>query len=148
MIYSGTLLTILIEVNIAFLRIYAELLLIHCITWWLLLIHLDEDPLLIKPYKFNSIHRELNLRYCYCFHWDLFEYDLLPSLVVMISHGKVELILFLKYLVPKYPILFSINEFAVMSLRHSICPKLVYCPDMLMNSNLVTFLGLKVSSFF
>jgi hypothetical protein len=40
------------------------------------------------------------------------------------------------------------RELAVMSLRHSICPKLVSCPDMLMKSSLVTLRGLRVSSFF
>ena len=43
---------------------------------------------------------------------------------------------------------FSMRELAVMSLRHSICPKLVSWPDMLMKSSLVTLRGLRVSSFF
>lgn len=51
-------------------------------------------------------------------------------------------------LIPKYPIRFSISELAVINFRHSICPKLVSWPDMLMNSSLVTFLGRKASSFF
>ena len=51
-------------------------------------------------------------------------------------------------LIPKYPIRFSMRELAVMSLRHSICPKLVSWPDMLMNSNLVTLRGRSASSFF
>lgn len=43
--------------------------------------------------------------------------------------------------VPRYPILFSIRELAVIRLRHSIWPKLVSWPDMLMKRSLVTFLG-------
>jgi hypothetical protein len=49
---------------------------------------------------------------------------------------------------PKYPIRFSMRVVPVISFRHSIWPKLVYWPDMLMKSNLVTFLGRNASSFF
>jgi hypothetical protein len=51
----------------------------------------------------------------------------------------------IKLNLPKYPIRFSIRELLEISLRHSICPKLVSWPDMLIKSSLVTLRGLRVS---
>ena len=55
---------------------------------------------------------------------------------------------YLIHFIPRYPMRFSIRELAVISFRHSICPKFVSCPDMLMNSSLVTLRGRRASSFF
>ena len=48
---------------------------------------------------------------------------------------------------PRYPILFSMKVWALISLRHSICPKSVSCPIMLMKRSLVTLRSLRFSSF-
>lgn len=52
------------------------------------------------------------------------------------------------YVNPRYPILFSVKDYADMSLRHSICPKSVLCPNILMKRSFATFLGRYSSSPF